>query len=94
MNRIEPCQECNRSIVRVPHVRTGTKAPIEFMPSDRGNIIPLDSRGEWTLVEAAVSYRIRKKGETWDPAKDGPLYISHFSSCSGASHFRRKGRAA
>ena len=93
MNRIDTC-DCGKQIVWLKHVRTGTPAPIEYARAADGNVIPLDRDGDPTVIETAVAYRIRKKGEPWDHVADGPLFISHFANCPKAKQFRDRGRPA
>lgn len=93
------CAACGVELRWLQHERTLKPAPIEAKPIDDGNIlllraepIPADPKLGLLLPALSVAeagfYRIRKKGEEYDAARDGLRYRSHFVSCPHAPHFR------
>lgn len=94
MNEVRACSSCGRSLTWLRHATTGRIAPIEFAPAENGNIVCVDDEGDPTVITSAVAYRIRKKAELWNVAKDGPLFINHFANCPAAARFHRQRGAA
>lgn len=60
----------------------GKAMPVEIAPSERGNVI----------VSGDVATVLTRGQIAGARAHGQPLYVSHFTSCSKADDYRRKGK--
>jgi hypothetical protein len=75
----DECRSCHAAIVRLRHVRTGAKAPINSEPVANGNLtIDLEEGTYAGPLHTSLLVDI----------PEGERFVSHFATCPDAARWR------